>query len=131
MKSIIRVAGLLTMFATFATLGSATTWYGSLVDARCYAAFRGNVRSSLMYVDRDTAWMIRYCAPRFKTSSFAVVPIDGRTFPLDKQGNAQASGLVRKIGRRRVMMVQVAGVRKGKDIAVSSVKVTRVLPRHG
>jgi hypothetical protein len=75
--------------------------------------------------------MIRYCAPRYKTSSFAVVPIDGGTFPLDKQGNAQASGLVRKVGRRRVMIVQVAGVRKGKDIAVSTVKVTRVLPRHG
>jgi hypothetical protein len=131
MKSVIRVAGLLTMFATFATLGSATTWSGVLADAKCYASFRGDTRSSTQFVERDTAWMIRYCAPRYKTGCFVVVPVDGRTFPLDSRGNAEAWALVRKIGRRRVMVVQVAGVKKGKDVEVSTIKVTKVLPRHG
>jgi hypothetical protein len=128
MKSMILVTGLLTMLST---LGSATTWSGVLVDGKCYAAFKGDTRSSLRYVDRDTAWMIRYCAPRLGTGCFAVVPVDGGTFPLDKNGNAQAWALVRKIGRRRVAVVEVAGIKKGKDIAVSNIKVKRVLPRNG
>jgi hypothetical protein len=127
MKLILRLAGMLGMVAT---LGFATTWSGALVDAKCYAAFQGNSRSTLYYVDRDTSWMIGYCAPRVKTQSFELVPVSGASFPLDSHGNAQASGIVRKVGKKRLIVVQVAGVRKGKkDVAVSSVKVVKVLPR--
>jgi hypothetical protein len=127
MKLIIRLAGMLGLVAT---LGFATTWSGSLVDAKCYAAMVGNTRSSMSYVDRDTSWEIGYCAPRFKTKSFELVPVSGASFPLDSHGNAQASAIVRKIGKKRLIVVQVAGIRKGKkDVAVSTVKVVRVLPR--
>lgn len=126
MKSIIRAAGLLAMLSTLASAG---TWSGVLVDGKCYAGFRGNTRSSLQFVDRDTAWVIRYCAPRLKTGCFAVVPANGGTFPLDSNGNAQAWALVRKTGKRRILVVEVAGIKKGKDIAVSAIKVMKVLPR--
>jgi hypothetical protein len=128
LNTIIQVAGLLTMLST---LASATTWSGVLVDGKCYAGFRGNTRSSLRFVDRDTAWMIQYCAPTFKTGCFVVVPVDGGTFPLDSHGNAQAWALVRKIGKRRLLVVEVDGVKKGKDVAVSTIKLTKVLPRNG
>jgi hypothetical protein len=127
MKSIVRLAGLL---ALFSTLGTAETWSGALVDAKCYGWFRGNSRSSLQFVDRNTAWMISYCAPSLKTGCFEVVPEDGGTFPLDSYGNAQAWALVRKIGRRSILVVQVNGEKKGKDILVSSLTLKRVLRRN-
>jgi hypothetical protein len=126
MKSIIRVAGLLVLVAT---IGCAKTWSGVLVDAKCYAGWRGDTRSSLQYVDRDMSWIIQYCAPRLNTKSFAVVPLDGRTFPLDSQGNAQASALVRKAGKRPLLWVQVVGEKPGRDVRVNRVRVTRVLRR--
>jgi hypothetical protein len=126
MKLILRLAGI---FGMVATLGFATTWSGSLVDARCYAGFQGSKKSAMHYVDRDTSWVIGYCAPRVRTSSFVVVPVDGGTFPLDSHGNKQASAIVRKVGRRRLILVQVAGVKKGNNVAVSTVKLARVFPR--
>jgi hypothetical protein len=128
MKLIIRLAGLLSLAGT---LSFATTWSGVLVDARCYASMQGNTRSTLFYVDRDTNWIVRYCAARPKTARFVVVPVDGSSFPLDSNGNAQASSLVRKVGKRRLLVVQVAGVKKGRDIKVNTVKLTRVLRRNG
>jgi hypothetical protein len=127
MKSIIRVAGLLFLFST---LGSAATWSGALVDAKCYAWFRGNTRTTLKFVDRNTAWMISYCAPTLKTGCFELVPEDGSTFPLDSYGNAQAWALVRKFRKRRILVVEVTGVKQGKDVVVSGVKLMRVVRRN-
>jgi hypothetical protein len=128
MKLIIRLAGLLGLAGT---LGFAATWSGVLVDAKCYADMQGNGRSSLYYVDRDTNWIVRYCAPRFKTARFEVVPVDGSSFLLDSNGNSQASALVRKVGKKRLLVVQVAGVKSGRDIKVNTVKLIRVLRKNG
>jgi hypothetical protein len=127
MKSIIRVAGL---FALLATAGFARTWSGVLVDAKCYAEFKGDTRSSLLYVDRDMSWMIQYCAPSLRTGCFAVVPLDGNTFPLDTQGNAQAWALVRRAGKRPLLWVQVVGEKAGRDVKVNTVRVTKVFRRR-
>jgi hypothetical protein len=126
MKLILRLTGMLGLVAT---LGFATSWSGSLVDARCYAGFQGSKTSAMHYVDRNTSWVIGYCAPRVRTSSFVVVPVDGGTFPLDSNGNAQASKIVRKIGRKRLILVQVAGVRKRNNVTVNTVKLVRAFPR--
>ena len=127
MKSVARVAGLLILFST---LGHAAKWSGALVDAKCYAWFRGNTRSTLKFVDRNTAWMISFCAPSLKTGCFELVPEDGGTFPLDTYGNAQAWALVRKIGRRRILVVEVTGKKEGKDVLVSDLRLKRVLRRN-
>jgi hypothetical protein len=127
MKSLILVAGLLSMLS----IGSAKTWSGVLVDGKCLARLRDNPSATLPFVDRDTEWMVRYCTPSKRTGCFDIVPTDGGTLRLDKHGNAEAWALVRKLGRRRLVQVEVAGVKKGQNIAVTTMKVTRVLNRNG
>jgi hypothetical protein len=128
MNLITRVAGLLTMVGT---LGFATTWSGVLVNAKCYADMQGNTRGSLYYVDRDTSWIVRYCAPSPKTNSFEfVLPLNGSAFPLDSQGNAQASAIMRKIGKKRLPVVQVVGVKSGQQVKVRAVRLMRVLRKN-
>jgi hypothetical protein len=105
MKLLIRLAGLVGLAGT---LGFAATWSsGPLVDARCYTSLRNNTRSSLIYIDRDFAGMIRYCSPTAKTKSFAVVEQGGIPVALDPQGNAQAAQFVRKTGKKRIVLAQV------------------------
>ena len=70
------------------------------------------------YVDRDRSYEIRYCSP---TKSFAIVPSDGQSFRLDAAGNAKASALVRKIGKKQFIPVTIAGELNAKAIRVSSI----------
>jgi hypothetical protein len=118
-----RVVPFFALFAASAALGFARSWPGMLVDSRCYAAEERNVNptDTLTYVDRDGAAEIRYCAPRAKTKSFAVVQSDGRTLRLDSAGNAKASELVRSSTKRRLYYVDVNGERSGDEIKVESI----------
>src|SRR5215475_6864888 len=61
------------LFGLMAPLSFATVWSGPLVDAICYTSLLNNTGPDSSYVDRDFAGMIRYCAPRTRTTSFAVV----------------------------------------------------------
>jgi hypothetical protein len=119
MSLITKVASLLGMIAP---LGLATTWSGPLVDARCYASLLNNTNPDLIYVDRDFAGMIRYCAPKARTTSFAVVQQGGIPLRLDPRGNEQAAELVKKVGGKKIILVNVEGQRASKR----SVNVTQL-----
>ena len=125
MNSIVRVAVLLGLVAT---VGFAATWTGELVSGKCWAAMEDNVGvDGPYYVGRDIAWEIRDCASRFKTHVFEVLQRDEVPIDLDSRGNAQCAALVRKYGKRPVLLVQVIGEKTEHTVKVSKVTVIRVL----
>ena len=123
MKTTVRVAAL---FCWSAVLSLAGSWSGSLVDSKCYASEERNVNptDTSTYVDRDGNLEIRYCSPNKKTKSFTLVLPDGN-FNLETAGNAKASELVRRIGKRSPLVVVIRGEMAGKAIQVESISTAR------
>ena len=113
-------------------LSFAETWSGSLVDSKCYASEERNVNptDTLTNVDRDRNEEIRFCSPRSKTKSFALVQFDGQSLQLDSAGNTKASELVRKSGKRHPFNVVITGEMAGKSIKVDSIAVSPSTERH-
>jgi hypothetical protein len=109
------------------TSGFAGTWSGSLVDSKCFAASERNVNpgDTMTAVDRDQNQEIRYCSPRSKTKSFAIVQSDGLSFTLDSAGNAKAADYVRTVGKKPRIAVAVTGELKDRTIAVDSISALR------
>jgi hypothetical protein len=101
----------------------ASTWSGSLVDAKCYASeeFNTNPTNTLKNVDSDRAQEIRACRPKQKTKSFTLVQVDGQSVNLDDAGNAKAADLVRTAGKPRYLYVTVTGEKTGQVIKVESI----------
>ena len=120
----IRLAAL---FCLSSALGFAEVWSGALVDSKCYAAEERNANptDTLTNVDRDGNLEIRYCSPRSKTKSFAVVQADGTILSLDSAGNAKAAELVRTAGKRSLFFVALTGVRSSGGIRVDSIAMAR------
>jgi hypothetical protein len=120
----IRLAALLSLAPV---LGCAGSWSGTLVDAKCYQAEERNVNptDTLFNVDRDGSREIRYCAPKAKTKSFAVVPSDGPSLKLDPAGNAKAAELVRQMGRKSRLVVSVTGELSKDMLKVDSISISR------
>jgi hypothetical protein len=108
-------------------LSFAGSWSGALVDSKCYDAEQRNVNptDTLTNVDRDGNLQIRYCSPSPKTKSFAVVQSDGPSLKLDSAGNAKATELVRKSGRKSQLNVAVTGEMSGNAIKVDSIAIAR------
>jgi hypothetical protein len=122
------IARFAVLLGLVATVGFAATWTGELVSARCYAAIEDDIgNDGPYYVDRDYAWEIRECAPRLKTHVFEVLQQDEVPIDLDSQGNAQCAALVRKYGKKPVLLVQVVGEKTGHTVKVSKVTVIKVL----
>jgi hypothetical protein len=115
------------LFCLSSALGSAEIWSGALVDSRCYAAEERNVNptDTLTNVDRDGSLEIRYCSPKPKTKSFAVVQADGTILSLDSSGNAKAAELVRTTGKRSLFFVAITGDRSRGGIRVDSIAMAR------
>jgi len=109
------------MFSLSATRCLAEAWSGDLVDSRCDASEERNVNptDTEIYVDRDRGYEIRYCSPKPKTKSFAIVQSDGQS--LDAAGNAKASELVRKIEKKQFITVIITGEMNAKAIRVSAI----------
>jgi hypothetical protein len=99
------------------------TWSGMLVNAKCYAAEQRNVNptDTETAVDTDKRSEIRYCAPKPKTKSFAVVRRDGRALRFDSAGDAKALAYVQSAGKQRFYEVNVTGEMSGKRIQVASI----------
>jgi len=110
-----------------ALLASAGTWSGALVDADCYAAQERNInaRDTLMNVDRDRDYEIRYCRPGPKTKSFAIVDHDGQSTALDSGANARAAEIVAKTPRKEGILVTVTGEKDHNTIKVESIAARR------
>jgi hypothetical protein len=119
-----QLAGLL---CCSALLGFAATWSGTLVDSKCYDAEERNVNptDTLIHVDRDGNREIRYCLPRAKTKSFAVVQADGPALKLDSAGNAKAAELVPQTGKKVRLFVDVTGQLGNNTIKVDSISIAR------
>lgn len=111
------------LFSLSAATAFAETWSGMLVDSKCYAAEVRNVNptDTETAVDRDKGSEIRYCTPKRKTKSFAVVKPDGRALRFDSVGDAKASAYVQAAGKQRLYEVAVTGERNGKRIQVVSI----------
>jgi hypothetical protein len=118
---------LATLFCLSSALGFAATWTGDLVDSKCYASEERNVNptDTLTHVDRDGNREIRYCSPRAKTKSFAVVQADGTIYTLDSAGNAKAAELVRAIGKQSRFVVAVTGALSKDTINVDSIAMAK------
>lgn len=107
--------------------GLAENWSGALVDSKCWINEEHNVnpRDTTHYVDRDRNLEIRFCAPRPKTKSFIVVPLDGVGLALDSAGNAKAADLVRTAGKQPIYRVAVTGNRVKETVNVDSIAIAK------
>ena len=108
-------------------IASAGTFSGSLVDSKCFAAEERNVNptDTQTSVDRDQNLEVRYCAPRAKTKSFAVIAPDGTIYALDAAGNLKAAALVRNAGKKSRLAVAVNGELNRNTIQVDSISALR------
>jgi hypothetical protein len=120
----VRLTALLCLLSA---LSFAESWSGALVDSKCYATEERNVNptDTLTNVDRDGNLELRYCSPKPKTKSFAVVQADGTILSLDSAGNAKAAELVRTTGKRSLFFVALTGVRSSGGIRVDSIAMAR------
>ncbi len=113
------------LFSLAASLSFAQTWFGRLVDSKCYESEERNInpKDTLRYVDRDQNWEIRFCAAKAKTKSFTIVEPDGESFRLDAAGNAKAAELQRTMGRHpHQLYVTVTG-----ELAENTLKVDSIV----
>ncbi len=119
MKFIIPLA----LFIGLAASAFSESWSGMLVSAKCYAAEQRNVNplDTETAVDTDKGAEIRYCAPKPKTKSFAVVDSYGRALRFDPAGDAKASAYVQSAGKQRLYPVAVTGERSGNRIQVAAI----------
>ncbi len=119
-----QVVSLLCLFSAVSFAGTVT---GVLVDSKCYAAEERNVNptDTETYVDRDGSLEIRYCRPRAKTKSFAIVTPDGESFEFDSAGNAKAAELVGKTGKKSGYEVVVIGGMSKHIIQVESISLAK------
>ena len=115
---------LLFLFGWTSVLSFAGTWFGSLVDSKCFESQERNVnpKDTLLYVDRDQNSEIRYCSPRAKTKSFRIVQPSGESYKLDAAGNAKATELLQKTPRRQPRYY----VTVGGEMANDTVKVDSI-----
>lgn len=112
-------------FCVSPALSYAENWTGALVDSKCYEYRERNVNptDTLTYVDRDMRALIFYCSPNAKTKAFGIVLQEGPSFRLDPPGNTEAAQLVRKTGRRSLLVVAVAGELSKGTIKVESISI--------
>jgi hypothetical protein len=124
MELTMRLAALCCLASALSFAGS---WFGWLVDSKCYAALERNKSpaDTLSYVDRNKSDEVRYCRPNAKTKSFAVVDQDGLSFNLDASGNAKAAELVRSAGKKSVGGVMVTGEKAGNTLKVDSISIAK------
>jgi hypothetical protein len=122
-----RLVAVLCLVCLASSLSFAANWSGFLVDSRCYDSEESNVNptDTQLYVDRDRGFEIRYCSPRPKTKTFEVVLSDGTRFRLDSGGNAKAVNLVRNLGKKSTVAVNVTGEMRGNTVQVSSISLAK------
>ena len=109
-------------------LGFAQSLRAALVDSDCYYSVTNNVNptSTLMDVNRDKEWDIRYCSPTAKTKTFTLVPLNGMDpVKLGDAGNAKAAELVHKTGKHRFFAVTASGKMGAKTYQLDSISLMK------
>jgi hypothetical protein len=124
MRLTIRIIALLCLASA---LGFANTWSGVLVDSKCYTSEERNVNptDTQPWADRDGNLEIRYCHPKARTKSFAIVQTSGESLKLDSSGAAKAAELVRSASKKSNLLVVVTGERNQDTITVDSISTAR------
>lgn len=118
-----RLTILALLFSLSAASAFSETWSGMLVDSKCYAAEQRNVNpmDTETAVDTDKGYEIRYCTPKRKTKSFAVVERYGPALRFDSAGNAKAAAYMQSARKQSMYAVAVTGQLNGKRIQVESI----------
>jgi hypothetical protein len=104
--------------------GFARSWSGALVDSNCYDSLERNsnpFETSPAARDRDR--QIRYCSPKTKTKTFAVVLDDWTRLKLNSSSNSKAAELVRKAGKKSPFWVVLTGEIDGEIVKVDSISL--------
>lgn len=123
MTPMCRYAALLCLASSLSFAGS---WSGFLVDSKCFDDLEQNTRNNgLNSVDKDKDSEVAYCSPTAKTESFAVVLRDGESLKLDSGGNTKAAALVRKMGKKSKVPVEVIGEKSGETVNVASISAAQ------
>jgi hypothetical protein len=112
---------LLSLFLLAAGLGFSATGSGHLVDAKCYETLATNHNVSDSPVLQDVGAEVRFCSPKTRTHTFAIVRSDDVALALDSAGNRQAAQLVGQRARRAPLYVVVNGEIHDHAIAVNSI----------
>jgi len=105
------------------TQSFAGTWYGRLVDSKCYESEERNVstKDSQFNVDRDQGLEIRLCAPKSTTKHFELVEPTGERIVLDSEGDAKAAELLQTAGWKHQFYVTATGEMTGNIAKVDSI----------
>ncbi|HKD09369.1 MAG TPA: hypothetical protein VKB79_25920 [Bryobacteraceae bacterium] len=110
-----------------ASLASAPTWSGDLVDAGCFQSEQRNVNPDYVSMPgaTDLGFDIRACYPRpGKSRRFVVVLTGGESYRLDAAGNSEAAKLVDmagKRGKKHYFVVTITGTISKDQINVDSI----------
>jgi hypothetical protein len=115
---------LFVVFGLASSVSFGDTWFGTLVDTRCYEGAERNVnpRDTLTAVDRDINSELQRCAPTAKTKAFTIVEPAGASFTLDPAGNAKAADLASKRAKSTRLYVTVTGSLVKSTLKVDSIK---------
>jgi hypothetical protein len=109
---------------------AAGSWSGYLVDSKCYQNEEDNRNpwDTNPDVSRDKDLELRLCPPNAKTKSFALVQRNWVSLKFDSAGNEKAAELVRKVGKKAVFPVTVAGETDAKKKTIFNVASISLAP---
>lgn len=94
---------------SFAALGLAETWNGTLIDTMCKG--------------KDAANHTRQCAVGCAKGGYGLVTADGKFIKLDETGNAKALAALKASTRDKDLKAKVTGSLDGDVIQVQSVEL--------
>jgi hypothetical protein len=113
-------------FLLLSLQGFAESWTGVLVDSKCFDSAEANVNPWEPY--RDQAMDVRYCRPKARTKSFAIIQADWSRLKLDSGVNAKAADLVGKAGKTPYIGVVVTGEKTKDTVTVESISIAKSKP---
>lgn len=111
-------------------LGFAGNLSGWLVDSHCFTSLENNRNAGETQWDGNLA--IRYCSPRTKTRSFAVVQSEtGSSFHFDPVGNEKAMDLHLNASSKFAYFAKLAGDTHRNKVNVHGISISKRVLRDG
>ena len=95
--------------AAVASIASAETWNGTLVD--------------LMWKNRDLASHTRECALSCSKGGYGLVLSDGKFLKFDEGGNVKALSALKQSSKEKNLKAKVSGSANGEVIRVESIAI--------
>ena len=127
MKRILKLASLSCFAATLSLAGDLKGW---LVDSRCFTSMVNNRNAPEDQSDNNLP--VRYCSPRTKTRSFAIVEQEtGSSVNFDPAGNEKAMDLHLNTSNKYAYFGIVKGVKSGQTVNVHAISIIKQVKRDG